>query len=287
VKAPAFAYVKPDSLAEAFHWIERYGEEAKLLAGGQSLIAALNMRLAAPRVLIDLNGLQELNGIEVADSKVTIRALTRHRAVEHSPEVARHVPLLHQAMPYVAHPAIRNRGTFGGSIAFADPAAELPACSLALGATFVIASRKGRRSVPAREFFTGLYETALQPSEMLLAGEFPALEPGCRSAFQELALRHGDYALVGLAAHAKCKRGMLSDVRLAFCGVGATPVLALKAAAALEGKVVSAAAVAEAQAALDHDVAPDDDVHHAAAARMHWARVLLGRVIAQLARDGN
>lgn len=282
MKATAFSYAKAASLAEVFELLERYGDEAKILAGGQSLIAALNMRLAAPRVLIDINGLEGLAGIRVADGALTIGALARHRAMERSPEVARHAPLLHQAMPHVAHAAIRNRGTFGGSIAFADPAAELPACSVALDAVFRIASRGGERSVRAREFFTGLYETALKPGEILLAGEFPVIGRGYRSAFQELARRHGDYAVVGLAAHARIEGSTFADVNLAFCGLGATPVLARVAGAVLEGKAYSAAAVAAAQTALGADLAPFDDVYHIVKTKMHLARVLAGRVIAQL-----
>lgn len=286
MKPPAFAYAKPQSLAETFELLERYGEDAKLLAGGQSLIAALNMRLAAPRVLVDINGLRELAGIVVEDGGLKIGALTRHRTVESSPEIAEHVPLVHQAMPHVAHAAIRNRGTFGGSICFADPAAELPACSVALDAKFIIASRTGTRDVMAREFFKGLYETALAPGEVLIAGRFPVLQAGYRSAFQELARRHGDYAIVGLAAHAKYDNAVLSDVRLAYFGVGATAVLATRAASTLEGKAFSAAMVAGAQAVLNDDLAPYDDVSHSAAGRMHMARVLLGRVVAQLMDEG-
>lgn len=282
MKAPAFAYANPTSLAEVFDLLERYGEEAMLLAGGQSLIAALNMRLAAPRVLVDINGIAGLEGISVAGNRVRIGALTRHRAVERSPEIARDLPLIHQAMPHVAHAPIRNRGTFGGSIAFADPAAELPACSVALDAQFVLASHSGERRVAARDFFKGLYETDLHSGELLLAGEFAPIRPGYRSAFQELARRHGDYAIVGLAAHARIEGGAFADVSLAFCGVGARPVLARVAAAALEGKAYSAAAVAAAQTALGADLAPFDDVYHAATTKMHLARVLAGRVIAQL-----
>jgi len=281
VKAPAFSYVRPRSLGETFELLDRYGEEAKILAGGQSLIAALNMRLAAPRVLVDIGGLPGLSGISLSEATVTVGALTRHRTVETSPEIARHVPLLAAALPHVAHAAVRNRGTFGGSIAYADPAAELPACSLALDAQFVIANRKGERRVRAREFFKGLYETDLEPGELLVAGEFPTLKPGYRSTFQELARRHGDYAIVGVAAHAKFTEGVLSDVRLAFFGVGATPVLARGASQALEG-TRDADAILAAQAALVEDLSPFDDIHSSAAMRLQLARVLLGRVAGQL-----
>lgn len=262
--------------------LERYGDDAKLLAGGQSLIAGLNMRLASPRVLIDLNRIAGLEGITVAGGTARIGALTRHRTVEHSREIARHLPLLKQALPHVAHTAIRNRGTFGGSIAFADPAAELPACSIALDAIFVLAGKRGERRVRAREFFKGLYETDLKPGEVLIAGEIPVLKAGCCSAFGELTRRSGDYAIVGLAAHGKLERGVFTDLALAFFGVGATPVLAHQAAAAMIGKDVSAAPIAAAQARLDRDLTPFDDIYHKAATKMHLARVLLGRVLNQL-----
>lgn len=285
MKAPAFAYVKPALLAEAFDLLAHHGDEAKILAGGQSLIAALNMRLAAPRVLVDIGGLSELAGIRITNRTITVGALTRQRTIERSSEIAQHLPLLHQALPHIAHAAVRNRGTFGGSIAFADPAAELPACCLALGATFVIANRDRTRRVAARDFFRGLYETALAPGEILLGAEFPVLEPGYRSAFQELARRHGDYAIVGLVAHAKVERDTLSDLRLAFFGAGATPVLAHNASARLEGRPFSPEVLRAAQDALEDDLDPYDDMHQSAAARMHLARVLTGRVVAELVRE--
>lgn len=287
MKAAAFAYAKPQTLAEAFELLEQYGDEAKLLAGGQSLVPALNMRLSTPRVLIDLNDLNELDGIDDSDGTITIRALTRHRTVERSRVVARSLPLVHQAMPHVAHAAIRNRGTFGGSIALADPAAELPACCVALNAKFVIASRDQQRKVAAGEFFRSLYETELRPTEILLAGEFAASAPGYRSVFQELSRRHGDYALVGLAAHAKVDGNALSDVRLVFCGIGPVPVSANHAAAALQQ--FSDVALRSAQDALEQDITPYSDGNRSAAVKLHWSRVLLHRVMMQLMRreDGN
>ncbi|MEK7875423.1 MAG: FAD binding domain-containing protein, partial [Pseudomonadota bacterium] len=210
-----------------------------------------------------------------------IGALTRHRGVERSVEIARHLPLIHQAMPYVAHAAIRNRGTFGGSIAFADPAAELPACSIALDATFRIAGKSGERSVPARQFFKGLYETDIRAGEVLLGGEFRALQPGYRSAFLELARRHGDYAIVGVAAHGKFQSDRFSDVSLAFFGVGAIPVLAMRATAALEGNPCSPDTIAALQSAVSRDLEAyaTGDLYHGAATKLHLARVLAGRAV--------
>jgi carbon-monoxide dehydrogenase medium subunit len=281
MKAPAFAYVKAASIQEVLDLLDRYGDEAQLLAGGQSLVAALNMRLAAPRVLIDINGLGVLSEIRVARGCLSIGALVRHRTLETSPEIARHLPLIAQAAAHIGHPAVRNRGTFGGSIALADPAAELPACSLALDAHFLIATRSGERRVAASDFFKNLYETALGPAELLVAGEFPLPGADCRPAFEELARRRGDYALVGLAAHARVAERALSDLRLAFFGVGATAVLARRAAQALEGAPAEESLRA-AQAALAQDLAPSDDLHASAGARLHLARVLLGRVAAAL-----
>src|SRR4051812_48060329 len=166
--------------------MERHGEDARILAGGQSLVPMLNLRLAAPEVLIDITGLEALAGISVLDGRLRIGALTCHREVERSAEVAKHCPLLTQAAPHIAHVAIRNSGTFGGSIALADPAAEWPACCLALDATLVLLSRKGERRIPAREFFKGLYATALGPAELVSSVEIPLL-PQHRSVFLELA----------------------------------------------------------------------------------------------------
>jgi len=285
VKAPAFAYVRPHTLAETFELLDRYGDDARLLAGGQSLIAALNMRLAAPRVLIDINALPGLDAIEARGGGLAIGALARHRALERSAAVARHAPLLAPALPHLAHPAVRNRGTFGGSMAFADPAAELPACSVALDARLHLASRSGERVVPARAFFRGFYDTALARGEILVGAEIPPPQPGERCSFQELARRHGDYAIVGLAARACVAAGVLSDVSLAFLGAGTTPVLAGAAARELEGATARSPAVARAQAALDAELAPFDDAQVSAAARRQLARVLLGRAVAALAGD--
>jgi carbon-monoxide dehydrogenase medium subunit len=282
VKAEAFSYVRPRSLTETFDLLERYGEDARLLAGGQSLVAALNMRLDAPRVLVDIGRLDELSGIRVGTDGVVVGALIRHRELELSPEVARHLPLIHAAMPFVAHAAIRNRGTFGGSIALADPAAELPACCVALDARFRLASRSGEREVPARSFFRGLYETELRPGEVLVGAEFPRLEGSWGHSFQELARRHGDYAIVGIAASARFAGGVADDVRIAFCGMGPTPMVASGAAGEISGRQVSNEVLGRAQAALARDLAPFDDLYQTAATKLELSRVLLARAFTQL-----
>ena len=284
MKAPSFSYARPGSLSGVFELLERHGDRARVLAGGQSLLASLNLRLSAPELLVDIAGVPGLTGITVAGDKVRIGALTTHREIERSPEVARHLPLLAQAVRNVACAAIRNVGTFGGSIALADPAAEYPACAVALDATFVLAGRAAERRVRAREFFRGLYETALRPGELLIAGEFPVSGDGYRSVFLELARRRGDYAMVGIAAHARTAGGRISDARLAFLAVSGTPVLAVRAAAALEGRPPDARTVAAAQAALGDELEAPADLYASRATKLHLARVLLGRALGALAR---
>ena len=280
MKAPPFAYVRARTLKEALDLLQKHGERAKLLAGGQSLIATLNMRLSAPELLIDISRLAELSGIQVRNGTATIGSLATHAQIERSPEIRKHLPLLAQAAPHIAHPAIRNVGTFGGSLAMADPAAEWPACCVALDAQIVLASKDGTRKVPAREFFKGLYATALRPSEVLTRVEVPVSGPDTRSAFVELAQRRGDYAIVGLAAVAKSTKGALTDLRLAYLGVGAAPVLARKAMAAMEGKRASDTAAAA--KALEQDLDPAADLYSSTATKMQLARVLTGRALAAL-----
>ena len=273
MKPAPFAYARARTVDEA---VALLGEkDAKLLAGGQSLIASLNMRLSAPALLIDINGIGGLDGVARKGDMVEIGALTRHAAAERSDVIAQHAPLIARAMPHIGHVAIRNRGTLGGSIAFADPAAELPACLLALNGEVEASGPKGKRTIKADDFFKGLFETALGPQDVLTAIRVPAATKETRVGFAELARRHGDYAMVGLAASAKVDGKNLKDVRLAFFGVGATPVRAKKAEAALASGDVEAAVKA-----LDLD--PPDDVQATSAAKKHLAGVLLRRVAKQL-----
>ncbi len=283
MKPAPFAYVRATTLAEVFDLIDEYGEDSRILAGGQSLMATLNMRLSSPEVLIDINRIDGLAGISVTEGTLRIGALTRHAEVSRSEAVARHAPLVAKAMPHIAHVAIRNRGTFGGSIAFADPAAELPAVCRALRARFVLQSRAGSRTVEANDFFLGLFETAREPNEVLVAIEIPAIGDGEKASFMELARRHGDYAIIGLAAQGKVSGGTFSDMRLAFFGAGDRPILAAAANRALEGKTCSEDTVVAAQAALDADLDPMPDLNGSAATKMHLARVLTGRVLKEMA----
>ena len=257
MKAPSFAYAKPRTLAEALELLARHGEGARILAGGQSLIPTLNMRLSSPEILIDITGLPGLNEIKSNGKSVTIGALVTHSQIEKSPEIRKHVPLLAQAVPHIAHTAIRNRGTLGGSLALADPAAEYPACAVALDAVFTISSPKGERRVKATEFFKGLFETDLKPGEILTAAEFPA---GGKSAFLELTRRHGDYAIIGLAAH---------ESRFVFFNAGPIPVLARNAS---KEKTID-----RAKEALKKDLNPPADLYNTSATKLHLAGVLLER----------
>ena len=274
MKPAPFAYKKARALEDAVALLGEH-KEARLLAGGQSLIATLNMRLSAPSLLIDINGISGLDGIALKGGMVEIGALVRHAQAERSDVIAKNTPLIARALPHIGHPAIRNRGTLGGSIAFADPAAELPACLLALDGEVEVAGLKGKRTIRADNFFNGLFETALGPQDVLTAIRVPAAGKDTRVGFAELARRHGDYAIVGLAASAKADGKGLKDVRLAYFGVGATPVRAKKAEAALAKGDVDGAV-----AGLDLD--PQDDVQATGAVKKHLAGVLLRRVAKQL-----
>jgi carbon-monoxide dehydrogenase medium subunit len=278
VKPAPFTYKKPRSLEEAIALLGEH-KNARLLAGGQSLIATLNMRLSTPNLLIDINGISGLDQIAHKDGMVEIGALVRHAQAERSDTIAKHAPLIARVIPFIGHPAIRNRGTLGGSIAFADPAAELPACLMALDGEVEATGPKGKRTIKAVDFFTGLFETALGPQDVLTAIRVPAARKETRVGFAELARRHGDYAIVGLAASAHAdgtgNNLRLTDVRLSFFGVGSTPARATKAEARLASGDVDAAV-----AALDLE--PHDDVQATAAVKKYLAGVLLRRVAKQL-----
>ena len=281
MKAAAFAYAKPSVLNEAYALLDAHGDRARILAGGQSLLPALNMRLAAPELLIDITALPGLDGIAQHDGTLRIGALTRHRAIERSDTIAARLPLLAEAMPHIAHVAIRNSATIGGSLASADPAAEIPAVALALDAAILIGSSAGERRVAARQFFRGLFETVLAPNELILAIEFP-LTAGYRSVFAELARRHGDYAVVGIAMHARVTAKRLDDVRVAFLGAAATTRLAERAAAALTGNDCDQQRIESAVAALAEDLDPLPDLYHRRETKLYLAGVLLRRAAVRL-----
>jgi aerobic carbon-monoxide dehydrogenase medium subunit len=277
VKAPRFSYVRARSLEHALGLLAEHGEEARILAGGQSLVPTLNMRLSQPKMLIDINRLDALRGISLEGSEVCIGALARHVEVANSPVVAEHLPLIAEAMPHVAHVAVRNRGTFGGSIALADPAAEMPACALALGATFVLASTRGRREVASAAYFKGLYETERRPDELLIETRIPERRPGFVSVFMELARRHGDFAIAGVAFDLEIAGGAVKDGRLAYFGSEDRPTLARKALAAILGRRLDTESGEAAAAALAEDLKPMSSPQGSAKLRLHLQRVLTRR----------
>lgn len=283
MKAPSFDYVRPDSIEDVLALLGRHGDDARILAGGQTLMATLNMRLSEPELLIDLNAIESLKGIALKQGHLWIGAMTRHSQIEDSPLVAEHAPMLTQAAPHVAHRAIRNQGTFGGSIAFADPAAEWPACVVALDAVLHIAGQQGVRRVPAAEFFLDLYTTELSADEVLLGCEIPLGPPGTVQVFQELARRHGDYAIVGVAATAQVRDGVIQDMRMVFLGMDNTPVRAMDVEQLLQGKRLDDALVSQARELLDGVLQPSADLYNSAKTKMHLAGVLMGRVLRQLA----
>jgi carbon-monoxide dehydrogenase medium subunit len=282
MKAAPFSYVRATSLSEAFRLWNAAGPEARLLAGGQSLLASLAFRLSEPTALIDISRVPELAGISQAGEAIRIGAAVTQAELGRSELVRRQLPLVAEAVPLIAHPAIRNRGTVGGSLAFADPAAELPACAVALDAVVIARSAEAERRIPAHRFFSGLYATALQPGELIAAVEFPVARAGERSVILELARRTGDYAIAGVAARTRVSGGTLIDPRLVFFGVGDRPVVAERAMAAVAGKQALAETVAAAQAALGMDIDPTADQHGGPELKRHHARVLLARALKHL-----
>ena len=288
MKSPAFDYVRADSPEHVHALLAQHGDDARVLAGGQTLLATLNMRLSQPALLVDIGGLAGvggLGGISVVGNTLRIGALTRHVDIEDSALVAQHAPLLAQAAPHIAHRAIRNRGTFGGALAYADPAAEWPACVLALGGTLVLASARGERRVAAADFFHGLFATARRDDELLVACELPCVAPGQRQHFDELARRHGDYAVAGLAACAQWRSGALHDVRLAFLSLGDRPIRARAAEAVLQAGPLSAARVDEADAALRKELDPFADLTHSTATKKQLAATLMRRAVQRLTQN--
>ena len=282
MKAPEFAYERAISLAGALQRLAELGPGARILAGGQSLIPSLNLRLQSPDVLLDISRLAELRGIKVEGSAIRIGALTRHADLLGSQLIALSCPLLALAARHIAHPAIRNRGTIGGSLALGDPAAELPACMLALDATIVVASASGERRIAARGFYTGMFANTLAANEMIVGVEVPFLARDQRDGFLELARREGDYAMVGLAARGAFAAGRFASLSLAYFAAGDRPILAAGAAAALVGRPLDETTIAAAVACLATDLPDFHDLNAGAAVRRHLAGVLLRRILLQL-----
>ncbi len=284
MKPAPFKYYAPTSVEEALAHLAEYGYDAKALAGGQSLIPTMNFRLAQPSVLVDLNNISDLFYISPDENGgLRIGAMTRESQIEHSALVAERAPLLYEAMPHIAHPQIRNRGTIGGTLAHADPAAELPAVSVALNGRFRLRGQVGERWVSADEFFVGFFTTVLEPDELLVEVALPPMPPRSGWSFQEVARRHGDYALVGVAAMVTLDdRGRCQQARLVFLSVGEGPVEAHQAAATLKGQAPTPEAIrAAAETAASADVDPSSDIHASAAYRRHLVNVLSRRALEQ------
>ena len=282
MKAAAFDYVKPKALSDALSLLEQGGDDARLIAGGQTLLATLNMRLSEPSILIDITDVAELKGISVVGDKLRIGALVTHTEIEDSDLVAKHAPLLRAAAPHIAHRAIRNLGTWGGSLAYGDPAAEWPACSLTLQATMVIHGPSGERKISAKDFFIDLYTTSLEPDEILVATEIPLATANQVFYFHELARRHGDYAVAGLAAVAEKQGSVLNNCVFTFFSVSSTPVMAVAAQDVVNGQVINDQVIAKAVEAAREEIDAIADITNSAEAKTHLIGVLLERGLKHL-----
>jgi carbon-monoxide dehydrogenase medium subunit len=286
MKPGRFSYHAPTSVAEALEVLDEHAGEAKVMAGGQSLMPLLSFRMATPEHIVDINRLPGLDALERTASGWHLPALVRQRTVERSPELAREVPLLRQALLQVAHPQIRNRGTVCGSLAHADPAAELPAVMTALGARMRVASRLGQRTVPAEDFFVFHLTTALEAEELLLGVEFDDLPPGTRTSFQEFATRHGDFGLASVAAVVtRSDDGVVQRCRLVASGVAATSQRLVAAEEAVLGSRLEPSALVAAEQAVHREVSPTGDVHASADYRRQLVAVLARRALAATGED--
>lgn len=281
MKPAPFEYYAPTSLEAALAALAEHGADASLLAGGQSLVPVMNFRLAQPAALIDLNGLPELDYVRRdGDGRIHIGSMTRQRTLERHPLITQYAPLLHEAMPTIAHPQIRNRGTIGGSLVHADPAAELPVILLALDGRVKLQKTGGERWVHGRDFFTDLFTTARAEDEILTEIELPPLPPRTGVAFTEVARRHGDYALSGVAAVITLDaQGICAAARLVYLNAGDTPRLAVQAAKLLVGQVANEALFTAVSQAIQPEISPTTDIHATAAYKRHLASVLTARVL--------
>src|SRR3984893_14201764 len=290
MKPAPFKYIAATSLDHALVLKAEHGDDAKFLAGGQSLIPAMNFRLARPAILIDVNGIEDLAGIRPSGGTTGVGPLTRYRALQRDATFAQLFPLIGEALPHIAHPQIRNRGTIGGNLSHADPASELPAIAVALGARFRVQAAKQERWIEASDFFVGALTTDLQPDEMLVEIELPLTKPRTGCCFMEIARRRGDFAIVGVAAMITLgERDECTDVRLAFCGAGETPIDASSAAEVLVGGAPTEAAIRDVAASVQGMIDPGGSVHATADYQRHVAGVLTERALRtayQRVRDG-
>lgn len=283
MKPAPFEYHVPDSLEQALDLMSQYADEAKILAGGQSLVPAMNFRIVQPGVLIDLNRVEELSYIHEKGDAIRVGAMSRERHLEFDSSIAKRVPLLHEATPFIAHPQIRNRGTIGGSIVNADPAAELPVLMLALNARLKAKSTSGERWVEAHDFFAGMFTTALAPDEILVEIELPFMPPRTGWSFMEVAPRAGDYALMGVAVSVTLdESGKCKTAKLVYLNAGDGPMDATQAAASLAGETLNDALITSAAAhASEHEITPFGNVHTSPEFQRHLAKVLTQKAVKQ------
>jgi len=282
VKPPPFDYHAPSSLQEALELLGQFGTDAKVLAGGQSLVPLLNLRLARPAHLIDINGLEsEIGQVRTNNGGLAIGAMTRQRTAEKSSVISERYPLLAEALPLIGHIQIRNRGTIGGSLAHADPASELPAVALVLDADLVVRSKsRGERVIKADSFFVSFLTTALEPDELLVEVRLPGWPSGAGWSYQEISRRHGDFAMVGVACLVRLNAGgAIAEARLAYTGAAPSPVRSREAEQFLAGQQPSTDAFAEAAEHAAKVLDPASDVHASAAYRLHVAKVLTRRAL--------
>lgn len=279
MKPVRFDYYRPETPEEALALLARYGPDAKVLAGGQSLMPLINMRLARPRVLVDASGMSALSYIREQDGFIAAGAMARQAEIEETAWLRKKCPLLSEAVKFIAHPAIRNQGRIGGSIAHADPAAELPAVVKTLGATIKVRASRGEREVDAEDFFRSFLTTCLEPDELVTEIRFPLLGENTGWAFEEVARRHGDFAIVGVAALLGLEHGRISLARLTLAGVGEAPVRAKKAEQMLVGSAPGAEAFRAAAESVKASIDPSSDLHASEAYRRHLAGVLTARAL--------
>jgi len=282
LKPRSFEYIRAESLEDVFQVLDEQGDEAKIIAGGQSLMAAMNMRFAAPETLVDVADIIEMRGIHLNGDMLRIGAMSRHSEVLASEDVATHAPIIFQAMPQIAHPAIRNRGTFGGSLCNADPASELPACALAAQAIFNIQSSVGSRSVAAVDFLEGTYATCLKANEVLISVDVPIATANTRTFFDEVARRHGDFAMAGIAAQAEISGGVIGQASLVYFAVSEMALRSDAASAMIEGQRIDDLDVEAVCDALAIDIHPFEDLTTSGEAKMHLLKVLTRRALAAL-----
>jgi carbon-monoxide dehydrogenase medium subunit len=281
MKPAPFRYVAAKTVEEALALKAEHGDEARFLAGGQSLVPTMNFRLTQPALLIDIKRLSELAGVRNgAADRLRIGAMTRYRSLERDPAIERKLPLIHEALPLIAHPQIRNRGTIGGNLAHADPASEMPAIVLTMGGRLRAQSVKGERWIDASDFFVGALTTALEPDEMLMEIELPVAAPRSGACFMEMSRRRGDFAIIGVACIVRMdEAGKCAEARIGLCNAGDGPVFAAAASQSLVGKAIGAADIAEAAALVQGDIDPGGSIHASKEFQRHIAGVLTTRAL--------